>query len=147
MTIGTQDMKDVVARAFKKGVIEGKRLATIEKDCREIRIMTKLKHYKNEAGDSVSEYGPFIFNQGDEELESLKWGFGDGYEPDILCTNVYSFLGCCFHLMQQCGGNLYYQGKEVRAVNIEDTCGAELQEECEIKFGEMKLKISELLNR
>jgi len=96
--------------------------------------MATLLHGLNKAGDSVSTYGSFVFNQGATPVNDLPWGFGDGYEPNVRCVSTTTFVAICFHLMQQCGGKLYHKHKRVRALRMEDTGGYDLSKDTEIEY-------------
>lgn len=84
-----------------------------------------------------------------EDYSTLGYIFGDG-TPETMFVHtdtVKSFVGRCFHVMQQCGGRLVdLLGEEVRAVHHDHTSGGPINLDTPVWYGDVIRPLSEIVN-
>jgi hypothetical protein len=88
----------------------------------------ELVHRFNSNKDLITEYGDYLYNHGSgyDSTDDAAFGYSDGTTKNNLVYDVYSFVGCTFHLIQQTGGNLFYNGIKISAFSMDDTSGVSL---------------------
>lgn len=94
--------------------------------------MRKLEH-KHNGSNVVSSFDgiQFVHPSDCETVEDANWSFSDGEIP-LRITTDGEFLGVCFHIIQQVGGHVQYNGNIVSAYAFWQTSGSPLEPNDEI---------------
>lgn len=80
----------------------------------------------------------FIHPEQYNEVEEGGWAYSDGNEPNNAVNSIEDFIGLSLHLIQQGGGELYINGKQAHAKNIDQTSGSP------VSIGELQFESAQL---
>lgn len=98
--------------------------------------------YSKKDNKIIAKLGKFTFiaSSDVEDEEMLREPFGKKSLTDE------EFVGICFHLIQQTGGKLLYDDKEVKSRDISQTSGEPVKRNSTISFGKQVMTFNQLLN-
>ena len=63
---------------------------------------------------------------------------------EMEMSTIESFIGYCFHLIQQCGGELFYNGKRLRVIELGQTSGFPMSRENRLYLEDKIVKFGDL---
>lgn len=63
---------------------------------------------------------------------------------EMEMSTIESFIGYCFHLIQQYGGELFYDGKRLRVIELGQTGGFPLSKENRLYLDDKIVKFGDL---